>query len=340
MQEGLAFGLFLLVAGPFPLDAAGQRLARSSSHSVSVCDPFVGVDRHLSVVACHPSRSDGLSSEPRRDVGLDVEIALLVDPVDLAQLGHRLAGDEVRQRHQPVRRCAPSACRASTAPGPFRAGARGSRFPRPRMSHPHRVQQDAARDQLHHAAHRGHVGAVAPGLFDIDVDLPVDAGQGAGVLDLDQALGVFEFLRARWRSRPAARPSCRPSAAGAPACPRPGRALRFRISVWMPGIRPAVLPAGRGSGRRRSRRRSSSVSRRPAGLARIVGRSSQRISSICTWPMVSSGPCAPPVFGIQPAVAGKGKGAVDAVDRPARRPRPRLTSASFSVSDRLPRART
>ena len=57
---------------------------------------------------------------------------------------------------------------------------------------PHRVQQQPAGDQLYHRADGDHISPVLPRLGDIHVDLPVDAGQGAGVFDQGQAGGFLE----------------------------------------------------------------------------------------------------------------------------------------------------
>ena len=129
--------------------------------------------------------------QPGEDIGLHIKIAFLVDPVDLCQLGHGGAGDEVRQRHQPIH------------------GAHLQRVQRAehtvflRQAHPdldlfvrtvdpHRVQQQPAGDQLYHCADGDHISPVLPRLGDIHVDLPVDAGQGAGVFDQGQAGGFLE----------------------------------------------------------------------------------------------------------------------------------------------------
>ncbi len=40
---------------------------------------------------------------------------------------------------------------------------------------------------MDHAAHSSHIGAVAASGLNVDVNLPVDAGQGQGVLDQRQA---------------------------------------------------------------------------------------------------------------------------------------------------------
>ena len=58
----------------------------------------------------------------------------------------------------------------------------------------HGVQQQPAGDQLNHGAHGGHVGTEAAGLFHVDVDLHVKAGQGQRVLDQAQALGHLELF--------------------------------------------------------------------------------------------------------------------------------------------------
>ena len=59
-----------------------------------------------------------------------------------------------------------------------------------------RIEKDAARDKLHHAAHCGDIGTVAACFLHIHVDLPIDAGEREAVLDQNQAGRRFK-LRAR-----------------------------------------------------------------------------------------------------------------------------------------------
>ncbi len=47
---------------------------------------------------------------------------------------------------------------------------------------------------MDHRPHRDHIRTKAAGLFHVDVNLPIDTGQGAGVFNLDQSVGVSEFL--------------------------------------------------------------------------------------------------------------------------------------------------
>src|SRR5690606_29997661 len=50
---------------------------------------------------------------------------------------------------------------------------------------------DAVGDELHHATDRGDVGTEARGAGAINLDAPLDAGQGTAVFDIAQTLQIF-----------------------------------------------------------------------------------------------------------------------------------------------------
>ena len=52
----------------------------------------------------------------------------------------------------------------------------------------HGVKQDPPCHQLHHCPNRGHIGPIATCLLNIDVNLPINTGEGAGIFDLGQGL--------------------------------------------------------------------------------------------------------------------------------------------------------
>mmetsp|Transcript_22798 Transcript_22798/g.37904 ORF Transcript_22798/g.37904 Transcript_22798/m.37904 type:complete len:385 (+) Transcript_22798:4775-5929(+) len=131
--------------------------------------------------------------QPVQNIGLHIEVPFLIDPVDLGQFGHRRAGDEVGQRHQPVARADLERIKRAQHPVIFgQAHANFDLFIRGIDAHG--VEQQATGNQLHHRAHSRHIRTVAPGFLHIHVDLPVDAGQGARVFDLDHTGGGVEFL--------------------------------------------------------------------------------------------------------------------------------------------------
>ncbi len=135
--------------------------------------------------------------EVRGHIGFHVEEAFLSDTVDLGQLGHGLPGNEVRQRHEPVLRAHLERVEGGEHAVVFGQAHADVDF-LVRGIDAHRVQKKPAGDKLHHRAHGRHIRTVAAGLFHIDVDLPVDAGQRARILDQRQARRRLE-LRAGGR---------------------------------------------------------------------------------------------------------------------------------------------
>ena len=47
---------------------------------------------------------------------------------------------------------------------------------------------------MHHGPNRGHIGAIAPCLFNIDVNLPINAGQGPRVFHQSQPFGLVKYV--------------------------------------------------------------------------------------------------------------------------------------------------
>ena len=136
--------------------------------------------------------------QARHDVGPDVKIPFLIDSGYLAQFLDRPPGDEIRQWHLPVGReylqaveCGKHSVIVRKPDTDFYFLVRGF--------DPHCVQQNAARHQLHHAAHRCDIRAEASGLFDVDVDLPVNARQRQRIIDVDQPCCFLELRPGSFR---------------------------------------------------------------------------------------------------------------------------------------------
>ena len=187
-QKGTTFGLIFLIAGPFPFYTSRQW--RAVKPSGDLFDPLCRGHFDLAgraVPICHRLHSIAVHT------GLHIEIALLIHAGDLPQFGNRFAGNKVGQRDQPIGcpdfqriKCGQNSVsfRQTHADVDFFIGA----------LHAHCVEQNAARDQLHHGADRRHIGAIAPGLLHIHVNLPVDARQGQGVFDGNQSLCLLKFF--------------------------------------------------------------------------------------------------------------------------------------------------
>ncbi len=216
----------------------------------------------------------GIGLDIRLHVGFHVDHARAVDPAHQRQLGLGGALDEVAERDgRAVDRDAKLVKLADVAH--FRGEAGDDIDFVVGIVRPVVAEFEAARDELDHVADGGHVETVFRGLGTVDVELPLDAGDRARILHVDQARHGFELLAHDVGGRFQRDEVGRGQLQTRPPCRRPGRR-----HPW------SARSGCRGSARCASRMSSRMVS--------TLRRLSQSPNSSAIVPITSSASSSPP----------------------------------------------